>query len=884
MVNWGVGPMEKAALALVLTVLLGMTACGGGGSGSSAPVTSAAPPKQTLSHQNIFDAVPLPLSPDTVGIGNSPAQLAAAQQKAEHLANATQKEASVSTTDPPSASTQPYINQWLFLVNGSSLVFNGSSATATLASGLNAPLVLTVNGPAPAGAPSPNGATGVSIEQLGSADAKAQFWKAIQITGESGEHLRSGESFQVNTNNNTNSTMPSALVGWGVGTGGVPLDLGYNSYPTSGGTLQGAQTGIFWDQSGATNQSGNIVDNSKFEQWTYDTQTKQITNVNSNLQLTYDPNSQTVVAEEASYTDSNSQWYPYPDYFLNRIVQQTPCNPPFPDWTGGGTGGSGGDDCAIASPADDEAGATAAYNYFSQYVLGPGVNPSCTYGTTYYTGIRCEYLNLSQTSGTLTSCQSNASNPSAVEAAYNNSNPSVPVSAGDWKAVTSQLYLECLYASEVQTLFANYDTILNTVAAAAQGNLLALAEDVSLPPTTTTSFSWGTFIEGLVYTFLNVAAAVASGGATAEIKGFRKAVAYGAPVVANLMETGVNTGLSSGSSTQNQQKPLTGTIAEISGQIAAQLTTLTDESANGEDIILTDWGKLQAVGPRTETDGYNGLGLSAADVPFLVQAMENNVNQQMLAVMMSTNYAMALNVARNSTTPAFSFVNWSNEANLGWNYSTFGSDLGSYTVGAFTEPDRSGVPQQAALDDLKNYGEDPFEFINGINRWQGEQLVTDNMGCINTVATIFNASSRGFSVTVTPQAGVLAVPGTDFTPTNGSESPSSFELRPFGYLPIYTSDNYDARTGADSNLTMNVSINETFSPDNTAATFSFGSGGCYGNEPAVFTANPVANYNYFIAGTGTNGQRGNSSSGYGGTTTGGVWLKLGWYDDPVLYP
>ena len=452
---------------------------------------------------------------------------------------------------------------------------------------------------------------------------------------------------------------------------------------------------------------------------------------------------------------------------------------------------------------------------------------------------------------------------------------STPISAGDWTAVIKQLNAECTYAGDVQSLFSNYDTILTNVALSSSANLLKLAEDVSFSGQTTTSWSWETFFEGLLYTVLNLAGdAMGDPDAGQQVK---LAVKHGAPAVANLMETGMNTQMSD-SSSSSKQKPITGEIADISGAISTDLDLMQDSTANGENLILTDWGRLQLIGPRTLIEGYNGLGLTPGDESALEISMEYAIDQQMLALLMSTNYAMHLNVARTSQTPAFSFTDWSNEISgvnsannsanpnwySDWSYSTFGSDSGNYSAGEFNTSTNgtNGVPQQAAYDDLKKYGADPFEFINGIDRWANAQLTLDNMECGEVITTIFNATPRGYLVTVTPHHGVLAVPGQDFTPTNGSEGAQSFELRPYGYLPIYTSANYDWASGKDDNLEMNVSINETFAPNNLAASFTFSAFGC--GTTAYFN-NVVQNYSYYFGPSHIPPYTG---------AVGGVWVTL----------
>ena len=147
-------------------LLLAMTGCGASGSfpqavanpapTPNAPVTSPAP---SAVNGDIFDAVPFPLSLDTAGITNDQAQLVAAKKKAAQRSLAAKVNSSDSTTGAPGQ----YVNQWFYLINGSSLVINGQQVT--LSPGTS-PLVLTVSSPAPGGAPNPNGADGVTLAAL----------------------------------------------------------------------------------------------------------------------------------------------------------------------------------------------------------------------------------------------------------------------------------------------------------------------------------------------------------------------------------------------------------------------------------------------------------------------------------------------------------------------------------------------------------------------------------------------------------------------------------------------------------------------------------------------------------------------------------------------
>ena len=230
-------------LTLLGGLLLGLTGCGA----SNAPkVVPGAAPGSRIRKGNIFTPVPLPLSPDSVGEINDVKAVTQSRKKAGHPGNSSESGA---LDSPPNSPPGPIMNSWFYLVNGS-WFSNGSGPSIP---------VLTVNGAAPAGAPNPNGGTGVGVAPLGSYPATNQLWKAVPWAGNF--FLRSAESFR---NNNTTG-IPSPLTGFGQVA--APLDLGYNfRVNDSAQGYTAAQTAIFLNQSGSVNG-----DTSQFQQWTYNT-------------------------------------------------------------------------------------------------------------------------------------------------------------------------------------------------------------------------------------------------------------------------------------------------------------------------------------------------------------------------------------------------------------------------------------------------------------------------------------------------------------------------------------------------------------------------------------------------------------------------------------
>ena len=209
-----------------------------------------------------------------------------------------------------------------------------------------------------------------------------------------------------------------------------------------------------------------------------------------------------------------SQWYIYPDYYLNQVITQPNSTPPFPAPS------------TNASLGTDAAGEQAAYDSFSETILGKGVNLSCTYEGTSYTGIRCEYIDTTSTF-TLETCAATAlasEGSSNLAASYGNQ----LISTADWAAVLPQLHSECQYAADVQELYASYNQIVENVFISNSNQLLNLASDAKVPTTTTISTVPQQLIEGITYTVLS---------ATGDV---------GAGIWANLMETSANVATAGG--------------------------------------------------------------------------------------------------------------------------------------------------------------------------------------------------------------------------------------------------------------------------------------------------------------------------------------------------
>ncbi|MGA2373170.1 MAG: hypothetical protein ABSG11_21120 [Candidatus Korobacteraceae bacterium] len=778
----------RAALALVLAGLLGTGGCGSSGSTSSQGGSGSSP---VISDASSFVAHPLPVSPaDQGGIIN----LGLAKR-------ARPKDTKVTTA---SSSNTGFVH-WFYLVNGQGIpkgVINTTTPPVNWT-----PNVLTVNGTAPGGAPNPNGGTGVGIATMNPVSNGSQLWKAVAATTSGYVYLQSADSIITNnaqgftsTTNNTN--WPSMLLGYGATN--AQLDLGNTSYNSAA---------IYWNQSGSP-----TGDNSAFQSWQYAAcdnnfteQCGQIVNLGNGTQLLNETSAPA------------NQWYAYPSYYAEQVIQQPNSEPPF--------------------PANSDQGELAAYELLSCLTLTPAscasVTPppqtTCTLEGTEYNGVRCEYINASATA-TLSTCASIAATyPNPGSTPGNLTSPDggqIPagtsISDSDWTTVATQLQEECQYAADIQDAFSNYNTIVNNVFVNTKPELPQLAIDLGLSQSQSVSAVPIDILEGALYTIL-----CATGDP-------------GLGVVANLMSAGVNTALAADSSS-SLKSPLAAEVQDLYAQLSSQFALLTQQSANGEQAILEDWGRLSLLGPLALQSGYNGLAIETANGNLgkieqqVARGYALSVMQQLMPV---SNYALMWSAAGTSSTPPSPWVKTPTSDQ--YSYLTFGAfPPSNYNLGWFAYGTQ--YPSQTVMQtDILDNGGNPFELFNGINGWKAVKLGGGpNMDCDTTVVTLFNATPTDLSVTVTPQQGEFAASGYNFngngSEVNGDESAATFELRPYGYLPLYVASNGSG--GRD--LTMVVTLSDG---SNQVASFTFGNDGCTQDSFNVWNTTSTDNYGFSPSG------------------------------------
>jgi hypothetical protein len=780
--------------ALVLFLPLLVAACGSSSNGSP-----SVRPAVHIKPGSYFAPVFPRLSPNTVWHQSLDGKTSMDGKTIEMAADA---------EDSTTTANAPAFNHYFYVVNG--VMSNGEplpvGAGAPIPS--SSPMVLTVNGNAPAGATSPNGGQSLGVAPLGSVANGAQLWKAVGASTAGYFYLRSAQSF---TASQANIGTFNMLIGYGAPYPYSPESGSAQSLALDLGFISQFGPGIYINQ-----QLSPSGDNSAFQQWIYDIATAQVTNLPGGQLYESSPNTGVAAQPPAPA----NQWYTYPDYYLEQVVNEPNSNPPFPAFADNPNLGT------------DAAGEQAAYNYIGSQILGRGITLNCVYEGTAYTGIRCAYINLAATS-LLTTCAANTStlSPPLNPGSFNG----VTISAADWATVYPQLHAECQYAADVQVMFDSFNTVLNFVFNQDSDAIVPLAADVGLSASQKLGVVPIDIIEGMLYTILNAFGGIAGGQ-----------LGIGIGMVANLMATATTSALAAPHETLSQK--LATTVGNLYNDLAQQFLALQQQENNGENAILEDWGRLSAIGPRSEISGYNGLGISSSNISNIetqaIQGYKVAVMQQLmpLAYLLNASYA-------NLGTPAgLNTTDYNN-----YSFSTFGSNTENNNSSSFNNSPSLQVMQT----DIFSNGANPFEVFNAINGWA--PLTVNFAGGINcsiAAITLFNATGIDFSVSIAPTEGTIALPGTNQVSCECSWSGA--ELRPYGYLTLYAGANTSAEHLQD---TVTISSNGV-----RAGSLSIqGSDFCSDNANLSVSATPSAGFNF----AGVNKQVPVAHNG-----DGGVWATI----------
>lgn len=594
--------------------------------------------------------------------------------------------------------------------------------------------------------------------------------------------------------------------------GSVLLGYGATYAAFDLGTFAGTAAALSWNQSESPNG-----DQSDFQRWSYesDSSSEHATQISSNDggELFASDGS---VGVSTGTSAPEDQWYFFPNYLLDAVLAQPNSEPPFPTFDSDGA-------CESAC---------AAYNYISS--LYGGAAQSCDLEGTEYTGVRCQYI--IQGSANLASCASDllsVSNPGSYD--------DTAITDSDWASVSAQIATECQYAANVQAVFANLSDILTNVFALSGDEIDSLAIDVGASSGGSITTVAIEVIEGLMYTALS-ASGVPAG------------------IVANLMSTAVNAALAVPGNTLTS--PLVTTVENLYDDLEESFSTLTTGGANAEQSILSDWGRLQQIGPPAGIEGYNGLGMTpdmkAQAENTLLTAYKLSVMQMLLPTVFNLHVTAAQSSASADGVPS--------QAQMSFPSFGSGSQLYNQCYYESGTVEESYPDSQVMTTDILGNGANPFELFYGLNGWSDVIVYYPNLECLATLVNLFNATPFAFTVVFDPSQGALAG-GTSNVSFWGANNPSGFEgeiaaqLPPYGYLPLYAV----TTGGEDKNLTVGTTF---LDPDGQpVAGFNFGADGC-DIEQQTTVWDPFATSGYALSPESPATQ--SQSEG----NPGGVWVTI----------
>ncbi|GHH04525.1 RICIN domain-containing protein [Comamonas sp. JC664] len=311
-----------------------------------------------------------------------------------------------------------------------------------------------------------------------------------------------------------------------------------------------------------------------------------------------------------------------------------------------------------------------------------------------------------------------------IQAMQNNSG----VDDNDFAIVQNQLVAELPCVLNVRALFANLQEFQTQFGLLEGSTVQALVTAFSISSNNNCNGKLAAVLEGLVYTALSAAPG-------------------GAPVLANLIQTGLNA-MNAPNSTWASN--YAGTVSELEQAVSDAQANLGIAIGAQEDICLRDWAKLQALSDLvTQTTGPYSLAIEAGEVQAVAKGALPGFQVEVLKFLLPASYK----IARYMQNPSSN--DWGNIGAPGtclWGESTGPGCWNVYTLGTSKFPN-SNAMQQYVWDN----GVQPFNlYRNGAGwsfkvetiQWVGQPWSDSAYDYLLT--TVVNNSPYTLTINVTP--------------------------------------------------------------------------------------------------------------------------------------
>ncbi|MFD8637833.1 hypothetical protein [Streptomyces sp. NPDC059533] len=262
------------------------------------------------------------------------------------------------------------------------------------------------------------------------------------------------------------------------------------------------------------------------------------------------------------------------------------------------------------------------------------------------------------------------------------------VSQDAWTNVRDQLESEIQYASTARNLFANYTNFQNTLFAAKDCDLNKLISDAGITDNPDVGGTILAVLDGLMYAVLCALPGVGEGS-----------ISVGG-IAGNLMMTGVNAALASGSDGMSSD-PFQVAVSDLEGQLGDSFAAVLSAMGDMETTILKDWGMLSALYPlATQQGGPDSLFWDPSTTPDLVAAATPGYVTSVMQMLLPAKYMI---MVREYPPDVPAWAQWQGPA-------------GTYWITG-TDPQQAVYPAEATLQSLWDNGVRQADFFQSAAGW-----------------------------------------------------------------------------------------------------------------------------------------------------------------------
>lgn len=357
----------------------------------------------------------------------------------------------------------------------------------------------------------------------------------------------------------------------------------------------------------------------------------------------------------------------------------------------------------------------------------------------------------------------------------------------DWDDVQDQLKAELNDAMAVQALYNQYGQYHSDMFADNGARLQQLAADAQIEQGTNTSGVVSAIVQGAIYTTLS-------------------AIPVFGSVLGNVVQTAMNAALSIGTISPD---PFEVAYSDLWGTLSSNFEALLAMTGQQEQAILSDWGKLDAVGRLTTAKGPDSLAWRAGLTGDLVTGSVPGYEIALMQVLLPAKYRIYRYQGQSNGDALDGVPAWAQ-----WVQDIGSGQWNKYLIADAANP--SAYPsQQAMQNDVWDNGAAQADVFLARNGWNAFVTIDLGLDCNWAQTTIQNRTGSPLVVT-------LAQGGTEFTYIPG---PLTLALPAYGAV-AFSAQYGDAPSGNNALYVVVQIFNQAYSADTPIASFDLHQHAC----------------------------------------------------------